>query len=433
VWERRLYRSLTDDDDEARACEAIPEEACREVPRNFLLNAANGSATKLAEELASPSLVLPWLLDVLAAPVALVGWLEPLRQGGSLAPQILVSAEIRSRAVRKWFWVAAGSVQGVLLAVMAVAALVLQGLWAGLAVLGLLALFSVASGVGSVAYQDVLGKTVPRGKRGQLLAIRATAGGVLTLLAGLAIRHLVGEEARVEVFAGLIAAAATLWLLGALVFAAIEELPGATAGGRNAIAEVADGMRLVARNGSYRRYLSARALLLPVELQIPFLALHARSLGLKADALGGLVVALGLSKLLSSPLWGRVADRVSSRLVMVSGAAASAAALAVALGLDLSIEGGLSVWIYGPVFVLAGLARAGVRLGRKTYLVDATREQDRALYVSVANTSMGVLAFAWGALGLLVDVAGIRVVLLVLLATSLAAAALASIVPEAEA
>jgi hypothetical protein len=118
---------------------------------------------------------------------------------------------------------------------------------------------------------------------------------------------------------------------------------------------------------------------------------------------------------------------------MVSGAAASAVALAVALGLDLSIEGGLSVWIYGPVFVLAGLARAGVRLGRKTYLVDATREQDRALYVSVANTSMGVLAFAWGALGLLVDVAGIRVVLLVLLATSLAAVALASIVPEAEA
>ncbi|MDZ7703440.1 MAG: hypothetical protein U5L04_03025 [Trueperaceae bacterium] len=49
-----------------------------------------------------------------------------------------------------------------------------------MSVVGLLELFRVASGVGSVAFKDVLAKTAPEGRRG-------------TLLAGLLIRLSVGE------------------------------------------------------------------------------------------------------------------------------------------------------------------------------------------------------------------------------------------------
>lgn len=45
-----------------------------DTPRNFLLNAANDAATKLAEQLASPDVVLPTLLSSLGAPIALVGF-----------------------------------------------------------------------------------------------------------------------------------------------------------------------------------------------------------------------------------------------------------------------------------------------------------------------------------------------------------------------
>lgn len=59
----RANRLLTDEAGvEGRACEAIPDEACVEAPRNFLRNAGNGAAPKLAEQLASPGLVLRLLL-----------------------------------------------------------------------------------------------------------------------------------------------------------------------------------------------------------------------------------------------------------------------------------------------------------------------------------------------------------------------------------
>ncbi len=119
----RAYRLLTEDDDEGRACEDIPAESCVEAPRNYLVNAGNGASTKLAEQVASPGVVLPLMLATVGAPVALVGALEPVRRGLSFLPQLPASGRMRQFPVRKWFWVVAGLVQAAcLLAITAVAA-----------------------------------------------------------------------------------------------------------------------------------------------------------------------------------------------------------------------------------------------------------------------------------------------------------------------
>jgi len=431
MWDRRLYAWLTDDA-EPRACKAIPEEACEAVPRSFLLNAANGASTKLAEELASPGVVLPWLLQSLAAPVVLVGWLEPLRQGGSLLPQLLVSAQIRRRSVRKWFWVGAGLTQAVALVVMASVAAVAEGLVAGLVLLAGLLVFSVASGVGSVAFSDVVGKTIPKGKRGQLLAVRATIGGALTLAVGIALRFRGDQDAGIALYIGLLLVAAALWALAALLFAFVAETPGASEGGRNAIGEIRKGGELVLRVSGFRRFLSARATLLAVEFAIPYYALHSRQLGLRAADLGVIIVAVGIANLVSSPVWGRLADRLSSRLVMVFGGLTSAAAGVLALALGATLGSGISAVAYAPVFVLAGLALSGVRLGRKTYLVDATEDSDRPLYVSMSNSLMGVVTFAYGGLGFLTRAVGVEGLLLILMTLSLLGAGAALVSPEAD-
>ena len=98
----QLYDFISTDED-GRTCEAISEEACTDVPRNFLLNALNGTATKLAEQIASPGLVLPWFLAALGAPAALAGLLVPIRRGGALLPQLAVAGRIRRFKKRKWF------------------------------------------------------------------------------------------------------------------------------------------------------------------------------------------------------------------------------------------------------------------------------------------------------------------------------------------
>ncbi len=399
MWERNLYRWLTDDDGHARACDAISEDACHEAPRSFVLNASNGAATKLAEQIASPGLVLPWLLAAVGAPVAMVGWLEPIRRGGSLLPQLLVAAQLRARPVRKWFWVAAGAVQAAALLAMAAGVATLDGASAGWIVLATLAVFSVASGVGSVAFSDVVGKTIPKGKRGQLLGIRATTGGLLTLAAGVALRFGGGAEAGHELYLVLIVAAAVLWVVAAVLFAAIQELPGASQGGRNSLGQAKAGLNLVRTHQWYRRYLGARAGLLAVELSVPFFALHARSVGLSGADLGLAIVAVGLANLLSSPILGRLSDRASSRFVMAIGGAATLMTVAYVFAAARLLDGTVPPLAYAPAFFLIGLALAAVRLGRKTYLIDAAPEGERPTLVALANTSIGALTLAYGTLG----------------------------------
>lgn len=428
----RLYAVLSGDDAEDRACAAIPDRACTAVPRNYLLNVANGAATKLAEQLASPGLVLPWLLAAIGAPAALIGFLAPVRQVGALLPQLLIAGRIRRAPVRKWFWTAAGSVQALLLLAVVPAVLLLPPSLAGGAVLALLALFATASGVGSVAFQDVVGKTIPKGRRGRLLAIRAAIGGALTLAAGLVLRLALGESTAIGPYLWLIAGAAVLWALAAAVFARIDETAGATQGGRSALAEARRGVRVARAAPGYRRYLVARGALASVEIAMPIFALHAHDLfGGALPALGAYVLALGLAQVASSPFWGAFSD-ASARRVMVAagaiGAAAGLLALAIA-GLPAPLRSG---WMYAGAIFALGIAEAGVRLGRKTYLVDGAPADDRPLYVAFANSAIGLVTLGLGGVGLIAQAAGAGAAVAVLTALAAAGALLGLAMPEAD-
>jgi hypothetical protein len=98
----RLY-SLIANEEDARVCTDIPDEACREVPRNFFLILGSNVLTKLGDLLVSPKTVLAWLLSAIGAP-ALVAWLVPIRESGSMIPQMIIGAWVRQKPVRKWFW-----------------------------------------------------------------------------------------------------------------------------------------------------------------------------------------------------------------------------------------------------------------------------------------------------------------------------------------
>ncbi|WP_119462529.1 MFS transporter [Rhodospirillaceae bacterium SYSU D60014] len=427
----RAYEFLGGDMEE-RGCAAIPAQACTDVPRNFLLNVANGAATKLAEQLASPGLVLPWLLSAIGAPTGLVGLLVPARQAGSLLPQLAVAGQIRRIRRRKWVWVGAGAIQAAMLLLMAVAALALPPTAAGLAIVAFLSIFSVVSGMGSVAFQDVVGKTVPQGKRGRLLAQRAAIGGALTLAAAILLKSVLSDEASVGSYALLLAVAAALWAFAAIAFAVVIELPGATEGGRSMIREVRSGFRLVRDVPGYRRFLVARALLVAVEVATPFFALHAQ--GLSDENLGALaayIFALGLAEVLSNPVWGALADKSSRRVMALSGLVAAAAGF-FALGLALLPPAAWNQYVYAPIFILIGAAQAGVRVGRKTYLVDAAPERDRPLYVAFANSAVGVVTLAAGALGLLAALIGVPALIALLALLALAGAAAAWALHEAD-
>lgn len=422
----RFYDLVTGDED-ARVCKDIPAVSCQDQPRNFFAYLLANLLTKVGDELASARLLLPWLLAALGAPAVLIGLLVPVREAGVLLPQLAVAAAIRQRPLRKPVWILGAVLSALALGLMALVAATLSGALAGVLILALLVLFSLARGLCSVAAKDVLGKTVSKARRGRLMGLSAAVAGVVTLGVGLYLEVGAPGQAGLMVFVLLLAGAALCFGLGALAFQGIAEQPGATSGGGNALDQALASLGLLRSDALFRHFVLVRVALLSVALAAPFYVLlaqqHSRG---QLAGLGLLIIASGLASSLSAPLWGRLSDH-SARLVMVLSAA-----VAGMLGV---LTWGLSVWGHGALlgdplgfallFLLLSIAHAGVRLGRKVYLVDMATADNRAALVAVSNTLIGVAMLIAGPIGLLGDQFGAALVVLVLGVMALMAAGLA--------
>jgi MFS family permease len=349
--------------------------------------------------------VLPLLLVAVGAPVGLAGALEPVRRGASLLPGLVVSGRMRAFERRKGFWVAAGLVQAATLVVSAAAAAWLSGAVAGVLLLAMLAVFSLAAGAGSVAFGDVMGKTIVRRRRGRLLGLRAAAGGVIGVVVGGVLADTHGPEAARGTFVALLLASAALWVAGAWLFSLIREPRGATAGGRTPLGEARAGAALLRRVAGFRRFLLARGLLAVTEVAVPFYVLAAREAGVDASGLGAFLAASSLAAVVSNPVWGRVTDHASDRAVIT--VAGGVGALAALLAVALLIVDSASEPAYAVVVFVAVAAQEGVRLGRKAYLVNAAPPAERPLYVALANSIIGVVMILLALLGVVAEEAGV--------------------------
>ncbi len=426
----QLYNRVTGDED-ARVCKDIPESACRDQPRNFFSYLFANLLGKVADEIASAKLVIPWLFGLLGVPAAFTGFLVPVREAGVLLPQLLVAAAVRHMPIRKWVWLLGALLSAVSLFGMAAATVGLDGSAAGIVILTMLVLFSLARGLCSVSAKDVLGKTVSKSRRGALMGWSASLSGVAVLAVGLWLGSAGLETSGLRLFAGLLITGGVLWLLAALFFAAIQEQPGATEGGGNALSVALQQLRILSSDVPFRHFVLARALLLSVALAPPFYVLVAQSQAQTSLlGLGGLIIANGLASSVSAPFWGYMGDRSSRRVMAIAATGAGLLGLftssAVFFGWGWATgELGMAV-----IFLVLNVMHGGVRLGRKVYLVDMAGSDKRAAYVAVSNTLIGVLMLFAGLIGLLGDWLGVTAVLLLLGVVSLLAATYSATLPE---
>ncbi len=422
-WMESLYERLAEDD-EGRVCKDISDDACRETPGNFFYTLLANALSNVADRLASAKTTLPWLLLQAGAPTWAISFLVPIRESGSMLPQMLIGAVVRRKPVRKWVWVTGGVIQGLSLMAMGWSSLVLDGAAVALTVIVLLTVFSLARGACSVAYKDVLGKTIPKTRRGRLTGWISAASGLVAFVAGLWLGTLEDSDSLL-LYAGLIFAAAAAWGLAVLFYSRIIEFPGATEGGASGIQEAIARLSLLRDDVPFRRFVTGRALAMGSGLVAPFYVALARDdLGSAASLLGIFIAAEGLAGLVSSPVWGRWADR-SSRLVFTAACGLSAVlSLCVAAWSLLGFSSTASQWFYPLAFFGLGVAHAGVRLGRKTYLVDMAGGNKRTDYVAVSNTVIGALLLLTGLLGSLSSLISIQLTIVLLGLAGLMGAAL---------
>lgn len=432
VSQTRLYEWLTGDDD-SRMCDDIPESACDEQPRNFFLHIWASLGNKLADELSSARLVLPWLMGIIGAPIWMVGLLVPIRESGALLPQIFVAGFIRLKPRRKWVWVAGALTQAFAALALAALALFANGTLGGALVLAALILLSLARGLSSIATKDVLGKTIAKRRRGTLMGWSGSIAGGATLVAG-GLLMLFESRPGHLVVAILLTIAACGWLINAIAAARIEETPGAVEGGENAWDSIKQGLSLLKDDRTFLHFNLARALLLSSALALPYIALLGQNQsGTNLGGLGILIVVSGLAAMVASPIWGKRSDQ-SSRGVMRDAALGTTICCVMGASLAwLPGEWTHSIWPYAAVYALLVIVHHGVRLGRKTYLVDMASQDNRALYVALSNTLTGVLMLIVGGLiGAFAQLFGSGTLLLILAATAVGAILSAHQLPEVE-
>lgn len=429
---QRIYETLVDEEDAPDRID-ISEAAVRETPKNFVLILAAQSMTKLGDAIANPKTVLAWIMAGVGAPVALIGLLVPIRESGSLIPQLLIASWVRRCAVRKWIWVVGSIVQGSCVLAIGAAALMLEGVTAGWTIIALLAAFSLARAFCSIASKDVLGKTVPKQRRGRLTGWSASAAGLISILVGVLLMLPSLSDRGATLYGSLLFLAGGLWLVGATVFARIAELEGEADQKTEALAGMRRRMRLLLTDKPFRMFIVTRSLLLCSALSAPYYLLLARAeLGDAAYLLGLFVIAAGVASLVASPVWGRLADQSSRRVMSTAALASGLIGVIVFIVVEFAPAVASHLAFFPVAYFVLSVAHGGVRVGRKTYVVDLADRNRRTDYVSVSNTVIGIILLIAGSAGALSSILSLSEIVLLLSAFGLLGAWLGMRLEETE-
>jgi MFS family permease len=308
-----------------------------------------------------------------------------------------------------------------------------EGVTAGWIIIGLLVLFSLSRGLCSVASKDVIGKTIPKSRRGRLNGYSTAVSGVLVILAGLFLMFKSKQDPGIAFYAWLLFFAALLWVLGALIYSRIRELPGETSGGGNAFREAMLRLKLLKTDKPFRNFVISRSLLLCSALTAPFYVVLAQQyLGKDLYLLGLFILANGIASSLSAPFWGRMAD-TSSKGVMVRGALITAL-LGILFFVVMTWIPPIREfsWLYPLAFFILGIAHSGVRLGRKTYIIDMAGGNKRTDYVAVSNTVIGLVLLLTGGISALASFISPQGIILILSIFGLLGALTSHRLPDVE-
>ncbi len=427
-----IYEKLVNEED-ARVCKAIDESACKVVPGNFFITLISYFFNKIADAIANAKVVLPWLMESLSVPIYLISFLVPIKESGSLIPQLFIAAFIRKLPFRKYIWSLGTFLQAVCMISIAIVAWNMEGLNAGLTIIALLIAMSLSRGLCSVAAKDVVGKTIPKTRRGALNGYSAMLSSVLVVAFGIYLLVNSQKPFSPQNFGVLFSIAGFFWILASLTYLRIKEFEGETDGGGNAFSVAISKLSILKTDKPFRLFVITRALFLCAVLSAPFFVVMAQqNSDANAFLLGLFILSNGLADMLSANFWGKFSDQ-SSRKVMILGASISTSMGFLVVAIDFFYKDLFSyIWLMPIIYFILSIGYQGIRIGRKTYIVDLAEGNKRTDYVAVSNTLIGLILLVSGLIGALTSFIGLSGVILVLSIIGLIAIILANKLPEVQ-
>lgn len=347
------------------------------------------SLTKLADLLVSPKTTLPFVLTSAGAPGWIISALVPVKESGSLIPQWLLKKYVsRHFENRTLLWRIGDLIQGAGVLLMVALMLLLEGSVMAYSILAVLMIVAFGRSICSLTMKDIQAETVKKGYRGRLIGLASSISGGLTL-ASAAIFIWTDYSLTLELAYALLAIGGVLFLVAIIFSVALEvkyQVKEDPEFRSNHFCTV------IKSEKNLRQLIISRVLLLHASLIIPFVV-AASTRSSENSQLAYFIGISAFASLVSSYIWGKMADRGAVFTLQVAAAICLGAALAVGFG----------VGAWGPninllLFFVLTMGYAGIRTGRKTYLLDITRQSNRTGYVAAANTVVGVSLLSLGAL-----------------------------------
>lgn len=340
------------------------------------------SFNKLADLLISAKTTLPALLIILGAPAWMVGWLVPIRESGALLPQVLISFYLRSNAARYKVWRVGICIQIASVMGISCAAVLLEGVSAGVCILAFLIALSLGRSACSLTVKDIEADVVPKGERGNLVGLASTISGVMTLLVAVPLL-IFNDRFEDKALLGVLFCAGVSFTITLLCMFNLKTKVEENAGDKGK-------MFSIRFDKTVYQFVFVRGLFVHSALVAPYFMLEN---GDNAQKLLPIYIAAqALASMCSSLLWGKVADYSAKLTLQIAGV------LTIAACMGLLIVESDTLIISAVLFFVLSIAHSGVRTGRKTYSLDVKEGQERTELVGFSNTAIGIILLAFGAI-----------------------------------
>jgi hypothetical protein len=230
----------------------------------------------------------------------------------------------------------------------------------------------VTSGIGIVAFTDILARGIHHDRRSTLLLTQAAIGGALASVVAIATTWLFASRDPIVGHISLMwFAGGFLVLAGVFTFSVgVEHVPIEGGKRRSLVTTLKDGAAAARRYAWLRQYLTRQVLFLSVALATTFFSIRVAALhGSVPGSLAVLIAVASTALVAGALLWKRVLKSRGYRGMLVGGTLCSTLAAAGAVTVErLGLVG--SPFVHAVFILLATLAADAVSVAKSAYLVE---------------------------------------------------------------
>jgi MFS family permease len=398
-----------------------------ESQRSFKLGVANGVVYSAADAFFESNTIIPVFVSRLTGSNVLIGLSSSIANLGWFLPQVFTSHLLQSRPFRKPFYTYAAYARVGTLASLGLLIHFLgrshPSLLLGLFFL-LFTAYALGGGFAGVSFMDVVGKTIPPERRGTFWGYRLFGGGILAVLAGIAVKFTLGSFQFPESYALLFGVGSLFVLIAVVTFIFVREPPSEIPTRLLSFPEhLRLGTRIFREDHAFRHLLYFRLSLGLWAMSQPFYVIYARRILGVPESTAGIFLSIQIAgSVLTNLFWGRISRTRGDRFLLETIAALAILVPAIVLGGSLATPVIRDLLLY-PAFFFVGATLCGLAIGYTNLLLEIAPEATRPQYVGFMNALITPVAFLPALGGVVVSHFNFPT----LFATAIAAGALASL------